>query len=118
VSYSYLGLSTVVIENYPQPGVELTYVKQSGESNGDAGDQYAGLDRFGRVVDQRWIVTSKEPIPRPPAVSQDREQWQAGERHRCRPFSRSAQWPVELQVGPTDSQWRLHNAECPGVFKA
>ena len=58
VSYSYLGLSTVVIEDYPQPGVELTYVKLSGESNGDAGDQYTGLDRFGRVVDQRWIVTS------------------------------------------------------------
>src|SRR5438477_12904945 len=31
---------------------------QSGESNGDAGDQYTGLDRFGRVVDQRWIVTA------------------------------------------------------------
>jgi len=58
VSYSYLGLSTVVIESYPQPGVELTYVKLSGESNGDAGDQYTGLDRFGRVVDQRWIVIS------------------------------------------------------------
>ena len=57
-SYSYLGLSTVVIEDYPQPGVELTYVKQTGETNGDAGDQYTGLDRFGRVVDQRWIKTS------------------------------------------------------------
>ena len=33
-------------------------IKQSGESNGDAGDQYTGLDRFGRVVDQRWIKTS------------------------------------------------------------
>jgi len=47
-----------VVESYPQPGVELTYVKLSGESTGDAGDQYTGLDRFGRVVDQRWIVTS------------------------------------------------------------
>jgi len=47
VSYTYLGLSTVVIETYPQPGVELTYVKLSGKSNGDAGDQYPGLDRFG-----------------------------------------------------------------------
>jgi hypothetical protein len=28
-----------------------------GESNGDGGDQYTGLDRFGRVVDQRWIIT-------------------------------------------------------------
>jgi RHS repeat-associated protein len=57
-SLSYLGLSTVVIRSYPQPGTELTYVKLSGESNGDAGDQYTGLDRFGRVVDQRWIVTA------------------------------------------------------------
>ena len=57
-SYSYLGLDTVVIVSDPQPGIELTYVKLSGESNGDGGDQYTGLDRFGRVVDQRWIVTS------------------------------------------------------------
>ena len=57
-SYSYLGLGTVVIRSHSQPGVDLTYVKQSGESNGDAGDQYTGLDRFGRVVDQRWIKTS------------------------------------------------------------
>src|SRR5207248_1306526 len=57
-SYSYLGLSTVVIRSHPQPGVDLTYVKQTGESNGDAGDQYIGLDRLGRVVDQRWIKTS------------------------------------------------------------
>jgi RHS repeat-associated protein len=57
-SYSYLGLGTVVIRSHPQPGVDLTYVKQTGESNGDAGDQYTGLDRFGRVVDQRWIVTA------------------------------------------------------------
>jgi RHS repeat-associated protein len=56
--YSYLGLSTVVTRSHPQPGVDLTYVKQGSESNGDAGDQYTGLDRFGRVVDQRWIKTS------------------------------------------------------------
>src|SRR5207245_11579416 len=37
---------------------DLTYIKQSNESTGDAGDQYTGLDRFGRVVDQRWIVSS------------------------------------------------------------
>jgi RHS repeat-associated protein len=57
-SLSYLGLDTVVKRAHPQPGVDLTYIKQSGESNGDAGDQYTGLDRFGRVVDQRWILTS------------------------------------------------------------
>src|SRR5207237_4074892 len=57
-SYSYLGLSTVVTRSHPQPGVDRTYVKQTGESNGAAGDQYTGLDAFGRVVDQRWIDTS------------------------------------------------------------
>jgi RHS repeat-associated protein len=57
-SYDYLGLGTVVRRAHPQPGVDLTYIKQSGESNGDAGDQYTGLDRFDRVVDQRWLKTS------------------------------------------------------------
>jgi RHS repeat-associated protein len=57
-SLSYLGLATVVKRAHSQPGVDLTYIKQSGESNGDAGDQYTGLDRFSRVVDQRWIKTS------------------------------------------------------------
>ena len=59
VEYSYLGLSTFVRANYSsQPGVELTYIKQGAEGTGDAGDQYTGLDRFGRVYDQRWLVTS------------------------------------------------------------
>jgi RHS repeat-associated protein len=57
-SFDYLGLGTVVRRAHPQNGIDLTYIKQSGESNGDAGDQYTGLDRFGRVVDQRWIKTS------------------------------------------------------------
>src|SRR5438067_11705807 len=57
-AYSYLGLDTVVKRAHPQPGVDLTYIKQTGEANSDAGDQYTGLDRFGRVVDQRWIVTA------------------------------------------------------------
>ena len=53
-AYSYLGLGTVVVRAHPQPNVDLSYAKRSGESVGDAGDQYTGLDRFGRVVDQRW----------------------------------------------------------------
>ncbi len=61
-SYSYLGLGTVVIRGHSQPGVDLTFVKLSGESNGDAGDQYTGLDRFGRVVDQRWRATGLVPV--------------------------------------------------------
>jgi RHS repeat-associated protein len=57
-AYTYLGLNTVVKRAHPQPGVDLTYIKQLGEANGDAGDQYIGLDRFGRVVDQRWIISA------------------------------------------------------------
>ncbi len=57
-SYDFLGLSTVVRRAHSQPGVDLTYIKQGAESNGPAGDQYTGLDAFGRVVDQRWIKTS------------------------------------------------------------
>ncbi|MFL5244587.1 MAG: RHS repeat-associated core domain-containing protein [Gemmataceae bacterium] len=57
-SYDYLGLDTIVRRAHPQPGIDLTYIKQGAEGNGDAGDQYTGLDRFGRVVDQRWIKTS------------------------------------------------------------
>jgi RHS repeat-associated protein len=53
-SYSYLGLSTIVRE--VRPGSVLTYVKASGASNGDAGDMYTGLDRFGRVVNQLWVT--------------------------------------------------------------
>jgi RHS repeat-associated protein len=56
--YDYLGLGTVVRRTHSQPGVDLTYIKQTGESSGDAGDPYTGLDRFGRVADQRWIKTS------------------------------------------------------------
>ncbi|MBK9140559.1 MAG: hypothetical protein IPM17_17695 [Verrucomicrobia bacterium] len=57
--YSYLGLNLPIRVNYSgEPGVELTYLKQGAEPNGDAGDQYTGLDRFGRLVDQRWLKTS------------------------------------------------------------
>ena len=44
-SYSYLGLGTIVIEDYEQPDVRLEYFFDSA---------YSGFDRFGRVVDQRW----------------------------------------------------------------
>jgi RHS repeat-associated protein len=59
-TYSYLGLSTVVIMADPQANIELTYVQQSGDShaNTDGGDQYTGLDRFGRIIDQFWLNTS------------------------------------------------------------
>jgi RHS repeat-associated protein len=52
-AYSYLGLDTVVERAHPQNQVNLTYIQQEGV-NPDGGDQYAGLDRFGRVIDQLW----------------------------------------------------------------
>jgi RHS repeat-associated protein len=53
-AYSYMGLGTVVVRSHPQPGIDLSFVG----TPGDAGDEYAGLDRFGRVVDQLWENTS------------------------------------------------------------
>ena len=53
--YSYLGLGTVVQRERPEHGTKLTYIAQgTGDVSADAGDPYRGLDRFGRVVDQRW----------------------------------------------------------------
>ena len=37
--YTYMGLSTYVKLAHPEIVIDLTYIKQSGESNGDAGDQ-------------------------------------------------------------------------------
>ncbi len=51
----YLGLNTVVQRSHPETGIDLTYI---GTPGGDAGDQYVGLDRFGRVVDQNWQGSS------------------------------------------------------------
>jgi YD repeat-containing protein len=58
--YSYLGLDTIV-NKVDGNGVELTYATPSGETGStDGGDQYKGLDRFGRVIGT---------IPGPPAAT-------------------------------------------------
>lgn len=61
-SYDYLGTGTVVQRTREQPDMVMTFVQQVelsgfGDAHAiiDAGDQYAGLDRFGRVVDQFWL---------------------------------------------------------------
>src|SRR6266852_3450015 len=66
-SYTYLGLGTVVRRSHPQTGVNLTYIQQSGDTlyNADGDDQYTGLDRFGRVIDQ----FSRRRAPRSTASS-------------------------------------------------
>jgi RHS repeat-associated protein len=58
-SYSYLGADTSVISAYPEPEVELTYIKQE-PGDGPAGDPYAGLDAFGRVIDHRWMKAGND----------------------------------------------------------
>ncbi|MBM4092022.1 MAG: RHS repeat-associated core domain-containing protein, partial [Planctomycetes bacterium] len=45
--YTYLGSGRIVVEDYVQPDVRLTL------DSGTAGE-YAGLDRFGRVLDHLW----------------------------------------------------------------
>ena len=40
----------------------MSYIKLSGEPVGDGGDQYTGFDRFGRVVDNRWMNSSNVDI--------------------------------------------------------
>jgi RHS repeat-associated protein len=58
--YKYLGLGNVVERNRPQTNVKQTLIFQSGDAlaNSDGGDQYTGLDRFGRVIDQNWVNTT------------------------------------------------------------
>jgi RHS repeat-associated protein len=53
-SYDYLGLGTVVRRSHPQPDLDLTFL---GTGPGSGGDQYVGLDSFGRVIDHRWKTT-------------------------------------------------------------
>jgi RHS repeat-associated protein len=55
---TYLGLSTIVQRAYVQAQEVMTYISQGwvpGTRN-DGGDIYTGLDRFGRVIDQLWIL--------------------------------------------------------------
>ena len=56
--YTYMGLNPIAQVSAAQPGTELTYIKQGSEPVGDGGDQYTGWDRFGRLIDQRWIQIS------------------------------------------------------------
>ncbi|MCY2936677.1 MAG: hypothetical protein NT172_21255 [Planctomycetota bacterium] len=63
-AYSYLGLGQVVVKSTPV--ANLSYIQATGDTsaNTDAGDQYTGLDRFGRVIDQVWRNSSGSVIDR------------------------------------------------------
>ncbi len=66
VDYSYLGMGSsaqsvdspfgqgFVIADYTQPDTKWTLVDLSETNDPDTGDVYSGLDRFGRVKDNRW----------------------------------------------------------------
>ncbi len=56
-AYLYLDLNTVVQRTRPQINEEMTLISQT-SSTGDGGDQYTGLDRFGRIVEVNWYNTS------------------------------------------------------------
>ena len=70
--YTYLGLGTVVAWSHPQAGVTLTYIRQPNVTtdgvSSTGGDQYVGLDQFGRVADENWVTgagtTSWAPVDR------------------------------------------------------
>jgi RHS repeat-associated protein len=53
-SYSYLGRQTFVEQDDTEPDVRWTLVDLSGSNDPETGDIYSGLDRFGRVKDNRW----------------------------------------------------------------
>jgi YD repeat-containing protein len=57
--YTRRGISATMRIEYPHAGssnpLEMTYIKQAGETNGPAGDQYTGQDRFNRIIDIRWL---------------------------------------------------------------
>jgi RHS repeat-associated protein len=62
-AFKYVGAGTVIERWRPDINVTLSMVNFSG-TTGDAGDKYTGLDRFGRVVDQRWTqgTTAASPV--------------------------------------------------------
>lgn len=51
-AFKYLGASTVVERSRPE--IDTTFTLVPGTTAGAAGDKYTGLDRFDRVVVQRW----------------------------------------------------------------
>jgi hypothetical protein len=54
VQYTYLGLGTIVTEDYAQSQVKLDYV-------GTSPSALSGFDRFGRVADQLWANYGTSP---------------------------------------------------------
>ena len=58
VKYDYLGANQVVIQKYPEPSTDVEYTLATGSGS----NPYAGLDRFGRVIDLQWKQSSTELV--------------------------------------------------------
>lgn len=54
VDYEYLGRGMFVVTNDTEPQAKWTLVDLAGADDPDTGDIYGGLDRFGRIKDNRW----------------------------------------------------------------
>ena len=80
---SFLGLSTVVKRSHPLSAgtLDLTYIG----APGDGGDQYAGLDRFGRVIDRRWVNTNTGTVTDDFTYTYDRDGNRLFRRNTIRP---------------------------------
>lgn len=52
--YTYVGVGMVVRRDHPEPGFRL-------DLWGGTTGTFAGLDRFSRVIDQRWVTTGGSP---------------------------------------------------------
>ena len=53
-NYSYLGLSTIIEVNEPEPGLLYTLLGLTPGNDPVTGDIYQGLDLFGRITDLIW----------------------------------------------------------------
>jgi len=63
--YAYSGLGRMASERYPTPDVRLDYYQgtspAAGQPSTASRQGYAGLDRYGRVKDQRWRYEGATP---------------------------------------------------------
>lgn len=55
VNYVRRGNKSTVSIEYVQPGITMTYLRQSG-----TGDRYTGLDRFNRITDIPWLKSGSD----------------------------------------------------------
>lgn len=62
--FEYMGSGTPTKNTFPEPNLRHSWKMQPSEAVEDAGDQYTGYDRFGRVKRSRWFHegSSLEPL--------------------------------------------------------